>query len=608
MSDADLRFPTIATVAGLAVVVGGILLIATGVQFLALGYAFGWVKAVPWLLIAVGLLNFPLGGALSRASSRVAPFTVASAWVSAGFVGLWALYLLFTGNLVPLPFVAAVGMGLAAILASGAYAPVRRYDAARLAAFGVEVKELSPADRAARRSGAFAVLGVAALAGLGWVAYTYPEQLSRAWLRVRMIGRSSDVSTWVGERADYAYQGSPFLRYLAIERRLVDFDDAVIARFADDVAQEVAWRMLVETGADDVSAAELALWRDGDARLIPLWIADALKFRGVIYTTEALLSRSFDPGLHSGEASFHLDCDQLVHLFAHVAWRLDLDMREVRSPMHMYLRYQPPSGASGEALTVETTGFRTINVEGGEIDLLGEAPADDFFVAEDHYSSGRDGTWASAPLVAAAALYQPATDRDIDDSIVANLSAELHDRETLEPLEPLMVARLEGTRSYLLVSNLYEWSMQDARAAIEAGQPDVALPLVERAVGLRRDHGPLLVHSEPGERVVEARARMLAGDADGARAALAAALPWYAVNAAVEDPPLAATTLHGELLILSAELDPPRTAAACDATLGAVIRWSGRLSREDRALVADACGLALGWPACAPLRERCEAG
>lgn len=612
------RFPRVAFFAGLALIVAGLFTAATGAQVLVMVTVRGPWAPVPWGLVALGALAVPVGGALTNARAWALPVGLALGGLSVAGNAAWGVFAAINGFVALIPFFSVLLALLAGGLTLAAIGPVRQYAAWQAQLFAPEPSETAqttgaPQVTPARRTAwPQLVAGAGALSMGGAVVgmIQAPEAAERAWLQLRLLATARpppSADAFVEAREDYPYPGSPFLEYLDYEARFLSFDHAAASAFADSVAEEVGWRMMVHTGARDVGEAERRLWEAGEGRRVPLWFAAALRAADVFYYPESLLSRSFDPELHGERGSVHLDCDQLAHLFAHVGWRLDLDVREVPSPFHVYLRYGPPEGLSGEALTIEATNFRRIDVSGNRVDFLGEGIGDDYLIPEDYHASGKSGTYADPSLVEAAGLYQPATARDVSDGIVANVVVGLRERGIAAPWTEELRARVEGTRSYVLVSNLHTWTLEDARAALDEGDAARAVTLAESAVALRDRMADLVLVSDPEDRIVLATARFALGEEAGGRAALAEALSWYQAHADPDSPPVALTRPHAEALLLAARVDPPEAAGACEATLGAVLRREEQLDVRYQRWTEEACALAAARPrACAAVLSACD--
>jgi hypothetical protein len=329
-----------------------------------------------------------------------------------------------------------------------------------------------------------------------------------------LAGRMPFASAWVETPTSYPFAGSPFAWYLDYESKWIDLPRDTILATADAIADETAWKLAAATGTADPVEGERRLWADGREQLLPLWIAESLRARGAYYSPESLLSRSFDPNVHLTPDTIHLDCDLLVYLYMHVGWRLDLAMEPVPSPLHVYLRYSAPDGS--RSLYVETTQFRHIDIAGNRVNFLGAGIGEDYFIAEDYYSSGKGGTWAAPDVVEAAGLYQPWKERDIRDAIVANVLVGVKHTGKDVPFIPEAEARADGSREITLVSNLFEDYIDAGRAALADGKLDEAEAYATKAADLRRTHGAVVIFGDPLEET-------LRGEVEAARAVTATA-------------------------------------------------------------------------------------
>ena len=510
-----LRFPPYAHAAGMVVLVGGLFVAFSGAQVLLLVHTRWPWSAAPIALLVLGALALPVGGLMGNARPLAAVAGCAVGALNAALSLAWALYAASNGLVALLPFVASAASAVGALGAALVVVPFQRYERARRRLFAPEPGEHEvPVPASPRPWPQIAALGFGLSLGAAvFGALFAPEQADRVFLEIKLLSRlraPPAADAFTSTRQDYVYPGSPFLEYLSYEGRFVDFDATRAAAFADEIAEDVGWRMLLETGAPDIAEAERGLWQDRPER-VPLWIAEALRDRGVFYFPESLLSRSFDPDLHEGEGEIHLDCDQLAHLFVHVAWRLDLDMRQVQSPFHMYVSWRPPQGVSAEPLTVETTNFRRVDIRGRRVDYLGQGIGDDFIIDADYHRSGRSGVRASPDLIAAAGLYEPASARDVSDAIIANVLVGVHERDPAFNVRAEAETRLDGTRSYVLVSNLYRWTLTDARAALSDMDARGALALARSAERVRLGHPDLLLSPDPEEERVIAVSSVLLG-------------------------------------------------------------------------------------------------
>jgi hypothetical protein len=361
----------------------------------------------------------------------------------------------------------------------------------------------------------------------------------------QLIGTGVDLKEAVlfaPTHEDYAYQTSPLVEYLRYERGFVDFDDQAVLDLADRVATEVGWKMLMRAHVNDIREAERLMWQWGEegtngpagpgslpneqAREIMRWIAQQLILENLYYGPEALFSSSFeDDDGRRGDG--HIDCDQIAHIFLHVAWRLDLDVREVLSPLHIYLAYVGPSDVAGAELVIEPTAFRgepRSNASPGSTYEVGS----NFFMAADElerYGHIR----ASSKLTAAAGYFQHATDRDIADGIVSEVMrgvAREGDLDSLDAPPPDQVAgrflqsdrvlaeleaHLAGTRKPNLVTNLYLGHWRSFRWALALGDLDRAATHANRLTAIRQEYNDLVIRREPLERIANARLALASG-------------------------------------------------------------------------------------------------
>jgi len=426
----------------------------------------------------------------------------------------------------------------------------------------------------------FVLLAVAALAWPEYSRYRHdPERYKQAQGSGVDI---TEVTLFASEHADFAYDQSPLVTYLEVEKAHIDFDDAEILATADRIAEEVAWKMLFFTGTHDVVEAEQMMWQwraeklgandgitalpDDPARKIAEWIANRIEYERIIYGPEALLSRSFDTDQMVG-GYFHMDCDQLSHFFLHVAWRLDLDIREVSSPKHTYLAYVGPADVPGEPVTIEATEFRRTVERNGSVDMAGHGIGEMFFMHPDHHK--RYGRTRAVPeLVDRAGYYQYRTDADIADVIVAEVTRGISAMNHLDNTDPLadeaaraarrasfeqilatMEDELPQSHEPGLVTNTWLAHVRAGRAAMSDGDPATALRHGVRAGEIREAFGVLVIYTEPIEEVLEARARYALGETQDALVALEALYEEYGGDAALDYRTVAQSHAHAEVLI-----------------------------------------------------------
>lgn len=472
-------------------------------------FADPFVGALPAFFVLLGGAGVATAIKLAhpRAWARKVGAALLAAYLSGVPWGLWLLFQgLFTALLVLAPLVAVVAAAMLAVTwrATGRAAALRAIAEAETEKLMREA--LAGAEAPARPDRPWLLPTLYGAFGLPISAFALvlfaPDTWAWAEVRARALlaGRNPLASTFVAAATDYPYTGSPLAWYLDYEGRFVSLPEDDILAVADAIADDVAWRLTAATGETDPVAAERALWAQGRGRALPLWIAAALRDRHAFYSVESLFSRSFNPDIHVLPETIHLDCDQLVYVFLHVAWRLDLAMSAVPSPLHVYLRYAGPDGEP--PLWVETTQFRRIDVNGGRVDFMGRGIGEEFFIDAAYYPSGRGGSWADPAVVSAAGLYQPWTERDIRDSIVANVVAGLRRNRIDAPYVAEMEAALPGTRDLTLVSNLYGTWLETAKTALAAGNRGEARAAAERARAIRSEFGALVIYADLEEEEV----------------------------------------------------------------------------------------------------------
>lgn len=549
---ADVSISRVVHLGAVALLLGGAVNALAGLQIVLFFEVWGSGRFVPWAQLALGVVMVGAASPASLAGLRATLVGLGAAVIGAFLGGAWLMYALANGLVSPL-LAAAPGLSLVTAAALLIALPAaQRYEAARRELMKDAEGYLGEPSRESPWPAAIGLLVALGLASPLVVTALAPEVADRVSLQasalsVGVLPRASSV--FVASADDFAYPWSPFLHYLEVESSHAPFDTALAQRWVDDLALEVGLRMVTHTGLADVGAAEIALWEAGEGELVARWVAQGLRARGAFYHQETLMRHSFDPERHRPGAEQHLDCDQLVYVFTHVGWRLDLDMRPVPGVSHVYLHYRAPAGSTGETLVVETTEFRTIEVEEDRVNYAGEALGDDFFVPADWHRSGKGGTWASADLAAAAHLYEPAEADDVHDLIVGEVAVGLlrEDRDVRSMLE----AELEGTHDYTLVSNLHGLYVSAARAAAEAGDVELALAEGRRAAGVRAAHPNLVSLRDLVEVVPMAEALLQAERAPEGQQLLREALRGYRDTLGVRDPWQPATRTHRRLLELA---------------------------------------------------------
>ncbi len=180
------------------------------------------------------------------------------------------------------------------------------------------------------------------------------------------------------------YPESPLALALRLEGALGPsaVDEGVA--WADGVADEMGQWLMLRTGRADRHEAEAALWAAGDVDAFAVELARLLRERDVYLRKQKRLGAEGPVG-----RPVYLHPDEVVWVGAHVAWRLELDVSLVDSPVHQYLLWRDPG--SDRARTVDLTCFRRVDDRGAL------QPSEEYSVGRrlvgpaDHYPSGAGG-------------------------------------------------------------------------------------------------------------------------------------------------------------------------------------------------------------------------
>ena len=543
-------------IAAAVVALGALVLASAALQTLVYVPVYGSARFAPWVMLGLSAAMIAAASqtaALSlRAHVAAAMLTVVGGLVSA----VWLQFCLSQRLISPVAFAGPPALALAAVVAFGTLPSTWRYQVARAALMDSAAE--SPFARPPDSPWPMVIAATIAtgLCSPVILAVIAPELADRLVLRMSALryGRwPSGSSLFVSTPTDFQYPWSPFVRYLEIEQQHVPVDADRAVAWADDIALEVALRMVTHTGERDLHAAEAAMWASDDARMVPAWIAGALRDRNVFYHLESLMSASFNPELHRPGADVHLDCDQLVYLFTHIGARLDLDMRPVPGVFHAYLHYVPPDGVDADPVVVETTAFRQVEVHGNFVNFAGAGLGDDFFIPIDWHRTGKGGTIASRALADASNLFVPANPDRVTDMITGEVAVGLLRLTPTRDVRPILEAELPNTRDYMLVSNLLKLHLAAADRALEDGAPDRALQEADRAAKLRADYRELVNNPEPDELLVRIEAYRASGRLDDARQAATAALRTYRDDFE-RDPWRPRTATHARVVTAATEL------------------------------------------------------
>lgn len=482
--------------------IAGVCAVCAGLQVGAyLNFWSPWARPLPWVFGLTGAacvwlaLQFmdPRRFIPALAGALLLPLCLGGfAW------GRWLASGGFSSPSVMLvPLLAAVALLLVALSTRDVLAVARARRAAQAAFADLEDVAVSLRRKDRGRPVVYVIIALVALP-IGAVLLAQ-DQIEWAVIRGRgaLAGHSLRGDGFVAHPRDYPYAGSPLMWYLDTEARYTKVPRHEVLAIADRIARDVGWRLSAATGAADPIEGERRLWASGRQQELPLWIAAELRGIHAFYHEESLFSRSFDPRAHFLAEEVHMDCDQLVWFFLHVASKLDLAMSAMPSPRHVYLRYAGPAGQA--PLYVETTQFRNVIIASGSIDLRGPAIGESFFIEESYYPSGRGGIWATRALVAAAGLFQPWTERDIRDAILGNVLVGVEEAGLAVDAIAEAEKQVAGSRDISLVANLYKHLVE--RAQRRATESDVAGARTDalRARALRADYGTLVVRTQPVE-------------------------------------------------------------------------------------------------------------
>ncbi len=464
-----------------------------------------WQEVLPWLQVGLGVAATYLSTQLAYPRRWAVPIAAAVLFaLTCGGVP-WAFWLMYNGVFTALTVFSPGWATLAALVLAISLPSFLKIGAARARADAETARLTQQAQSAgygyARPPrgdrgwllpliyGVLLVPVTGLILAIGWPDTWAPIQL-------RALALLHGRPPWAGfveDRKEYPYPYSPFQHYAAYEAKFRPLNEHDVVAFADSVAADVAFALTAETGERDLQEAEAALWAEGNQKQLPLWIAASLRRHQAFTYVESLLSRSFDPTIHRHPDAVHFDCDQLVYLFMHVGYRLDLAMHPLPAPLHLYLRYDGPAGST--PLYVETTHFPDVDDDGNAQPDSGDVH---FFVDEGYYRRGDGGSYASEEVTAAARLYEPFSERDIDDEIAANVIEGLSEEREDVPyseIEP----RLTGTRSVTLVANLYKRYVRDAKRGMDAGDLETARTFAQKAHDLRQTQGALVIYGDAEE-------------------------------------------------------------------------------------------------------------
>jgi len=233
------------------------------------------------------------------------------------------------------------------------------------------------------RSPLLVVVFVAALA-VGGAMFARPDLFEAVGEQVDLVlaGATPGAEPFASERIDAPYTHSPLARALALEAQLGPTDADAVLAWADDLARDMGLWLLREAGTGDLAVAEDTLWEQARQDDFAVELARQLRLREVYARKQNRLAAIDGPPLT-------LHPDELAWIGAHVAWRLDLRMRLVRSPVHHYLVWTSPSGKLGRM--VDLTNFRRVDGLGKQVASDEPSVGRRLVGPEDLYTSGAGG-------------------------------------------------------------------------------------------------------------------------------------------------------------------------------------------------------------------------
>jgi hypothetical protein len=318
--------------------------------------------------------------------------------------------------------------------------------------------------------------------------------------RVLLAGHDPRPPPFTEVHVDFPVDTSPFAAALALDDAATPEARARMLTAADAVAGELGWWLLSETGTTDVHAAESALWaRDHDPDALAQRWARELRVAGV-YSRPAF-GVHFDPAPDHSPTYVHPD--ELLWVFLHVAWRLDLRASVVPSPVHWYVLLREPGGAGVRG--VETTCFRCPDDAEPSVGLR-------LTFAEDFYPSGVGGIRNPEPL-------PPGTYVEVAPDALAGITLASVERRSVPDL-PRLAAHLRAHPTDAGVAELLFRSALDRGVdAARAGRWDEVTVTAEALAELRREH-PDLAPPHRDDRVLDAALAFHAGDGTAAHTAL----------------------------------------------------------------------------------------
>jgi hypothetical protein len=441
----------------------------------------------------------------------------------------------------------------------------------------------------------YALAALALAAAAAAVAWVRPAVIER--LGVLAGGGNPLADPFASGRVDQRYAESPLAVSLALEAGLADGRGAVDAdgllAFADDIARDLGFWLLARTGASDIEAAERALWeREHEPDAFAVAWAGELQRRKVYAREAERLSDGVEP-----EGRYrYAHPDELVLLLLHVAWRLDLGIDLVRSPVHRYATWREPGGPGLRG--IEPTCFQ-------RVDMLGKVvPSDEPSVGRrltfppEHYPSGAGGIRNPSPLPAGA--YEPVSPAGLAGDLLVRLAARYGGG--IEALEAKLAAVAGADADPAVVQAVYRIRLADGVAAWERGDASALERLRDDASTLERlrtDRGGLLPDA-PDEAALAAAVAFADGRDDDGQVAVREVLAYYEPPGA---PPLEHVRSDAHAVAMWLDLEHPRGGARPEQWNARVVPLLNRY-RGDPERIARLC--TLGRPVLTDVVQKIE--
>lgn len=323
------------------------------------------------------------------------------------------------------------------------------------------------------RSPLLVVVAVAVLA-VGGAMFARPDLFEAVGEQVDLVlaGATPGADPFASERVDAPYTHSPLARALALEAQLGPTDADAVLAWADDLARDMGLWLLREAGTGDLAVAEDTLWDEARQDDFAVELARQLRLREVYARKQNRLDAIDGPPLT-------LHPDELAWIGAHVAWRLDLRMHLVRSPIHHYLVWTSPSGKLGRM--VDLTNFRRVDGLGKLVESDEPSVGRRLVGPEDLYPSGAGGIHELQ-----------------GDGVYRDVAADRLDAELLQRMVTWKAHTADADFSGADPLARYELGLLKGMEAWKEGDTDGVVAAWEELSTLRAEHGDELpdLHKE----------------------------------------------------------------------------------------------------------------